>query len=97
MKHPGHMVRDARQCRAPHHEVSKTCAELSDLILRSREAASRRMGHGLSWFETALTRLLTMRIRERKRELLHQRRQLCTFISHEHRDQFGGLGHAGIG
>jgi len=30
--------------------------------LRSRDAASRRMGHGLSWFETALKkRLLTMR------------------------------------
>jgi hypothetical protein len=32
------------------------------LILRSRKAASRRMGHGLSWFETALRRLLTMRV-----------------------------------
>jgi hypothetical protein len=32
------------------------------LILRSREAASRRMGGiGASWFETALKRLLTMR------------------------------------
>jgi len=30
--------------------------------LGSREAASRRMGHGLSWFETALKRLLTMRV-----------------------------------
>jgi hypothetical protein len=35
------------------------------LILRSREAASRRMAAGeirASWFETALTRLLTMRV-----------------------------------
>ena len=37
----------------------------SDLILRSREAASRRMAAGkvgASWFETALARLLTMRV-----------------------------------
>ena len=35
----------------------------SNLILRSREAASRRMGHSARspWFETALARLLTMR------------------------------------
>jgi hypothetical protein len=34
------------------------------LILRSREAASRRMAaSGLSWFETAQERLLTMRVR----------------------------------
>jgi len=34
-----------------------------DLILRSREAASRRMGGCImaSWFETAQERLLTMR------------------------------------
>jgi hypothetical protein len=33
------------------------------LILRSGEAASRRMATaGLSWFETPLTRLLTMRV-----------------------------------
>src|SRR5207244_9410540 len=35
------------------------------LILRSREAASRRMATGdsrASWFETALARLLTMRV-----------------------------------
>jgi hypothetical protein len=34
-----------------------------DLILRSREAASRRMNGKIvaSWFETALPRLLTMR------------------------------------
>jgi hypothetical protein len=35
------------------------------LILRSREAASRRMAAEkirASWFETALTRLLTMRV-----------------------------------
>src|ERR1700726_3691619 len=31
------MVRDARRCRAPHHEG------LADLILRRREAPSRRM------------------------------------------------------
>src|SRR5438046_4106111 len=36
------MVRDARRCRAPHHEGLATC---STLILRSRAcAASRRMG-----------------------------------------------------
>jgi hypothetical protein len=33
----GLMVRDARWCRAPHHE------DLADLILRRREAPSRRM------------------------------------------------------
>jgi hypothetical protein len=38
----------------------------TNLILRSgHSAASRRMGHGLSWFETALKkRLLTMRVRK---------------------------------
>src|SRR6185437_10082638 len=35
----GLVVRDARRCRAPHHEGLKT----SDLILRRREAPSRRM------------------------------------------------------
>jgi len=39
-------------------------AATSDLILRSREAASRRMGHGTSWFETRLAALLTMRVGE---------------------------------
>jgi hypothetical protein len=31
------------------------------LILRSREAASRRMGHGPAWFETRGAALLSMR------------------------------------
>jgi hypothetical protein len=35
---------------------------VADLILRSGVfAASRRMGHGPYWFETAQERLLTMR------------------------------------
>src|ERR1700761_1226156 len=36
------MVRDARRCRAPHHEAVK---KYEDLILRRREAPSRRMRH----------------------------------------------------
>jgi hypothetical protein len=38
--------------------------KVPDLILMSREAASRRMNDtsGAAWFETALTRLLTMRV-----------------------------------
>ena len=49
------------------HRVRKNtglCPLLPDLILRNREAASRRM-NGMSrasWFETALKRLLTMRV-----------------------------------
>jgi hypothetical protein len=37
---------------------------MQDLILRSRAAASRRMigTGGASWFETALSRILTMRV-----------------------------------
>ncbi len=43
------------------------CRNTTDLILRGRAAASRRMAAGdmrASWFETALARLLTMRARE---------------------------------
>ena len=44
---------------------------VSDLILRSRAAASRRMSgtSGATWFETALTRLLTMRNGLQRHEL----------------------------
>ena len=39
--------------------------QMLDLILRRREATSRRMNgtSGAAWFETALARLLTMRIK----------------------------------
>jgi hypothetical protein len=45
--------------------ILRVCDAISDLILRSAHLrASRRMGHGLSWFETrGAAALLTMRVR----------------------------------
>src|SRR5260370_19087879 len=48
--------------------------DVADLILRSRGAASRRMGHGgASWFETREDALLTMR----ETTLYHEGRLRC--------------------
>jgi len=53
-----------------------------DLMLRStRQRASRRMGGiGASWFETALTRLLTMKVTRRikaKQQSFGEATQAC--------------------
>src|SRR5215207_10808429 len=60
--------------------------QLPDLILRSRVAASRRMNgtSRASWFETALTRLLTMRVGQPSRAR-HAPDDVADIVGHQQR------------
>jgi hypothetical protein len=49
----------------PRRTLERRLAAPTDLILRSiAKRCVSKDGHGLSWFETALSRLLTMRVRQ---------------------------------